>query len=143
MPLEHCEIDPWALMAARSALWSTLCTKSHALPWEQYKTICKQSCPSELHLSTPIAVRKVVRRARDGLLDVRLMLFFGFGGSMGVNLGTMFSGSLSSVRSVCIQGYTPTVVPTLAFNAPLLHTIRFAGFGPHDFALCIGQGYST
>jgi hypothetical protein len=151
-----------------SPLWSTLYIQCHSDPLERHT--CRRFRCKDHILSTPMAVHKAIRRSRGGLLDIHLVLHYGrnscmqcfrscldvIGGSLlerwrslsfaigeraEIDLGPMFTGSLSNLRSVCFQNYSPTLIAALASSAPLLHTIEFAGFGPHNFARYIGQKF--
>jgi hypothetical protein len=169
---------PWDVMAvcgawrrtasACSALWSTLHISSHLEPRNgSTRNDCRSFFYRKVPMSTPLAVRKAIRRARRGLLNVRLSfdeeqgvrcdcfarclgvighqikqvrsLDFDIGESPGIDLCPLLADSFSNLRFVRIRRYSPDFVAALASRAPLLHTIEFSG--PHNFAPYIGQAF--
>jgi F-box-like len=149
-----------------SALWSTLRIRGHPKSLEQ---ITGNRCGRFVYkatLTTPVFVRKAIRRSGGGPLNVDLWaheyskrcqdcfarclvlvgeqlerwrsLRFNIKESAGIGLGPLFAGSF---RSVSISSYSSDLVVALASRAPLLHTIEFAEWVPHDFAFYIGREF--
>jgi hypothetical protein len=169
---------PWTLMAVCRAwrraaitctpLWSTLNIKHHLT--QSYKK-CWEVSYKDLTLTTPVAVRKAIRRSRGGLLSVHLTAgaFIPFclycfeqcldqagqqierwqsltfaveaGAQLLANMGAMLAGSFPYLHLVSITCYSPDLIAAFSARAPRLHTIEFAGLAPSSHSFSLSIGH--
>jgi hypothetical protein len=167
---------PWTLMAvcrawrraaiACTSLWSTLNITDHPILSPKK---CWGSSYKGLTLTTPVAVRKAIRRSRGGPLNVHLagggyggfcrhcfeqcldqagrqidrwkslMFDIRVGGPSPVNIGPILSGPLPNLHSVSIICYSSDLIAALSARASRLHTIKFVGSAPDSVALSVGH----
>jgi hypothetical protein len=160
----------WRRVAiACSALWSTLHIGYHLEPPQEIAgNRCQAFIYKDRILTTPVAVRKALRRSRGRLLNVTLSvrdvlfcrdcftrclglvgqqleqwqsLVFKISENARVNLDPILVGSLSNLRTVLICNHSSQLVAVLASRAPTLHTIVFPGLFPRNLIPYIGQEF--
>jgi hypothetical protein len=176
------ELLPWTLMAVCRAwrraaitctpLWSSLNIGQHSthhlkLP----STRCWEFSYKDFPLTTPVAVRKAIRRSKGGPLNVHLVgscfmpschycfkecieqagrqverwqsLSFAIEEREPplVNIGPMLAGPLPYLRSVSITCYSSNLIAALSVRAPHLHTIEFVGYAPASRSFTLSIGH--
>jgi hypothetical protein len=140
---------PWTAMAVCRAwrraaigcpgLWATLHVVCHAAPLnEMTRDHCRRFVFKDLLLSTPVAIRKAIRRSRGGLLNVSLLTdIFGPGPDF---CQDCFTRCLAQVgqqgerwRSFSFAARKPTqfkLGPLFASSFPNLHSVLLSGYSP-------------